>query len=227
MTTAQADQAACLSQTAANTAMAFLKVGDEVQKYCHPCGDNVYTKVKVVDLTLSDNSCGGKYYQLKLNGKSIDLAYTYVFNNGKWENFAFLIGLEDISMVPRILPEFPNANGDWITPDIWMNAEIQTEEKGSVNAVLKLQRSTTARGDRVIWGYFYASPADVAWGSEDNPELYVKAWFDVSGRIDVNFFHVSVPKIKVYSAKNNGGTLTGTTTVDNRYVRHTYYPDNN
>ena len=24
-------------------------------------------------------------------------------------------------------------------------------------------------------------------------------WFDVSGRIDVNFFHVSVPDIKVYS----------------------------
>ncbi|OQW91870.1 MAG: hypothetical protein BWK78_03325 [Thiotrichaceae bacterium IS1] len=119
-------------------------------------------------------------------------------------------------------------NGVLITPDIWMNAEIQTLEKGAINAVWRLGGdSTTARGDRVIWGYFYASPTDVAWGSENNPDLYVKAWYDASGRIDVNFFHVSVPNIKVYSAKNNGGTLADTATVDNRYVRHTYYPDNN
>ncbi len=119
-------------------------------------------------------------------------------------------------------------NGVLITPDIWMNAELQTVEKGTINAVWRLGGdSTTARGDRVIWGYFYANPIDVTWGSEDNPDLYVKAWYDVSDRIDVNFFHVSVPEIKVYSAKNNGGTLVDTATMDNRYVRHTYYPDNN
>ena len=36
-------------------------------------------------------------------------------------------------------------------------------------------------------GHFYASPSDVTWGSSNNPDLFVKIWFDVSGRVDVNF----------------------------------------
>ncbi|MEZ5672587.1 MAG: hypothetical protein R3E08_09465 [Thiotrichaceae bacterium] len=35
--------------------------------------------------------------------------------------------------------------------------------------------STTARGDQVAWGcYFYANPKDIDWGSEQNPDIYVK-----------------------------------------------------
>jgi hypothetical protein len=123
-------------------------------------------------------------------------------------------------------PSAPS-NGVLITPDIWINAEIQTVEKGSINAAWHLGGdSYTSRGDRVIWGYFYASSNDVSWGSQNNPDLYLKAWYDVSGRIDVNFFHVSVPEIKVYSAKNNGGILTDTATMDYRYIRHTYNANN-
>jgi len=124
-------------------------------------------------------------------------------------------------------PSKSKPTGVLITPDVWINAEIQTVEKGIINGVWQLGGdSTTARGDRVIWGYFYANPADVSWGSKDNPDLYVKAWYDASGRIDVNFFHVSVPNINVYSAKNNGSILTGIATTDSRYVRHTYNSDN-
>ncbi|EIJ41760.1 Zinc metalloprotease (elastase) [Beggiatoa alba B18LD] len=117
--------------------------------------------------------------------------------------------------------------GTQITSDIWMKAEIISVEKGAINALWRLGGdSLTARGDRVIWGYFYANPTDVSWGSPDNPDLYVKIWFDVSGRIDVNFFHVSVPNINVYSRRNNGSYLTGTSTTEQRYVRHTYNPNN-
>jgi len=124
-------------------------------------------------------------------------------------------------------PSKSKPTGVLITPDVWINAEIQTVEKGIINGVWQLGGdSTTARGDRVIWGYFYANPADVSWGSKDNPDLYVKAWYDASGRVDVNFFHVSVPNINVYSAKNNGSILTGIATTDSRYVRHTYNSDN-
>jgi len=68
------------------------------------------------------------------------------------------------------------------------------------------------------------APLMSTWGSENNPDLFVKIWFDVSGRVDVNFFHVSVPDIEVYSNLPDDGTYDqkGTTTMDNRYIRHEY-----
>ena len=62
-------------------------------------------------------------------------------------------------------------------------------------------------------------------GSENNPDLFVKIWFDVSGRTDVNYFHVSVPDIEVYSAFPDDGTYDQkcTTIMDNRYIRHEYW----
>jgi len=117
-------------------------------------------------------------------------------------------------------------SGSFITPEVWINAEINTVEKGIIDAVWrKGGESTTERGDKVIWGYFYANPNDVTWGSEDNPDLFVKAWFDVSGRIDVNYFHVSVPDIHVSSIKDAGEILYATATLDQRYVRHSFYVD--
>ena len=54
---------------------------------------------------------------------------------------------------------------------------------------------------------------------------FVKIWFDVSGRVDVNFFHVSVPDIEGYSDLPSDGTYDqqGTTIMDNRYIRHEYW----
>ncbi|OQY57442.1 MAG: hypothetical protein B6245_17005, partial [Desulfobacteraceae bacterium 4572_88] len=84
--------------------------------------------------------------------------------------------------------------------ELWIGAIIRTAEKGPVEAVWSEGgQDVSDRGDKVIWGHFYASPSDVAWGNADNPDLFVKIWFDVSGRVDVNFFHVSVPDIEVYS----------------------------
>ena len=53
----------------------------------------------------------------------------------------------------------------------------------------------------------------------------MKIWFDVSGRTDVNFFHVSVPDIEGYSDLPNEGAYDqkGTTIMDNRYIRHEYW----
>ena len=52
----------------------------------------------------------------------------------------------------------------------------------------------------------------------------MKIWFDVSGRVDVNFFHVSVPEIEVYSdlPTDNDYQQTGTTLLADRYIRHEY-----
>ena len=90
-----------------------------------------------------------------------------------------------------------------VTPELKIAAVIHTQDKGSIEALWHYGgEDKTARGDKVIWGFFYADPQTVAWGSDSNPELYVKIWQDVSGRTDVNFFHVSVPDIEVLVVLN-------------------------
>lgn len=107
-----------------------------------------------------------------------------------------------------------------------IGATINTVESvGSIDAVWSMGgQDTTARGDQVVWGHFYASPDMVSWGSSNNPELFVKIWFDTSGRIDVNYFHVSVPDIEVYSDYISDGIYDnkGTTIMADRYIRHEY-----
>jgi YD repeat-containing protein len=118
-----------------------------------------------------------------------------------------------------------NPSGSSTINNLRIGSMINTVEKGSIEAVWRLGgQDTTSRGDQVVWGLFYASPSDVTWGSSNNPDLFVKIWFDVSGRVDVNFFHVSVPDIEVYSALPDDGTYDqkGTTIMDNRYIRHEF-----
>lgn len=102
----------------------------------------------------------------------------------------------------------------------------QTYELGLIDLLWhKGGDSKTARGDEVLWGFFYTDPQLINWGGYENPDLFVKIWFDVSGRIDVNFFHVSVPDIEVYSDLPSDSTYDqkGTTIIDNRYIRHEYW----
>ncbi len=116
-------------------------------------------------------------------------------------------------------------NGCLPADNLWIRAVIQTQEKGDVDALWeKGGEGETAAGDRVIWGYFYASPADVSWGSRQNPDLFVKIWIDHGGRVDVNFFHVSVPDIKVWSDYpcNDSPDEYSVTTTSKRYIRHYY-----
>ncbi len=144
----------------------------------------------------------------------------------------------------QILPSaeaFDGMGGTFITSDLWIAAHINTVEKGRIPAVWrKGGDDLTEAGDTVVWGYFYADPSDVNWGSPDNPDLFVKIWFDHTGRIDVNYFHVSVPTIVVESAHiidlsalpDNAIDLDApaltlikkedTTTMDIRYVRQSY-----
>jgi Tol biopolymer transport system component len=118
-----------------------------------------------------------------------------------------------------------NPRGYSIIADLIIGSMINTEEKGPIEALWSLGgRDTTDRGDEVIWGYFYANPDEVTWGNADNPDLFVKIWFDISGRIDVNFFHVSVPDIEVYSDYPQNCTYDqkGTSIMAVRYVRNEY-----
>jgi hypothetical protein len=120
------------------------------------------------------------------------------------------------------------SGGGYLAADgLWIKAVIHSEEKGDINAVWKKGgEDVTEAGDRAIWGHFYASPYQVTWGSSQNPDVFVKIWLDHSGRIDVNFFHVSVPDIEVYSVypynNNEGDAKNGTVTLKDRYLAYKY-----
>ncbi|OQY55532.1 MAG: hypothetical protein B6245_19665 [Desulfobacteraceae bacterium 4572_88] len=115
----------------------------------------------------------------------------------------------------------------YIVDLLWLRAVIKTEEKGEIEGLWKEGGSdTTEAGDRVVYGHIYADPKDVTWGSPSNPDVFVKIWFDHSGRIDVNFFHVSVPEVTVYSniiySSSTDSLLKSTLTTESRYIRHGY-----
>ncbi|MEA3478948.1 MAG: hypothetical protein U9R60_12255 [Bacteroidota bacterium] len=129
-------------------------------------------------------------------------------------------GISVVDLANSMVPD-----GYETTDNLRIGAVINTVEKGPIEAIWhKGGEDVTSRGDRVIWGHFYASPSDVTWGSENNPDLFVKIWADVSGRVDVNFFHVSIPDIEVYSDYVYDGSynLHGTTTMSRRYIRQYY-----
>ena len=96
----------------------------------------------------------------------------------------------------------------------------------------EVQRFTDRNGNTVIAGYLYASHNTVGWGSPANPEVYVKVWFDRSGALAVNFFHVGYFDIKVFSILNgqspqgiDGGSSANLISISSngaRYQRHDY-----
>ena len=138
-------------------------------------------------------------------------AFTILYDNGS--EYYFL----DV-------PAEIGTTGYMASNDLWIRAVIQSTE-GPLEAVFyKGQESKTERGDTVIWGYFYADPADISWGLRGNPDLYVKIWYDVSGALYVAFFHVSVPDIDVYTDYPYDGIVDkqGTASLSNRLVQHDY-----
>ncbi len=119
-----------------------------------------------------------------------------------------------------------NPSGDITINDLRIGSIIHTEEKGPIEGMWRQGGyDTTGRGDEVVWGHIYASPDDVAWGNLNNPDLFVKIWFDAGGRIDVNYFHVSVPKIEVWSDYPNDDSYDqkGMTLMSDRYTRHEFF----
>ena len=184
---------------------------------------------------ICDYNSNIKWYQFPLStGTSVTIPESVNLSSGssyKWQVLVFdsdtLINNVSFSSQRTFTISESSSieTGYLVTSDLWIRAVINTVEKGPIEAIWhKGGEDVTSRGDRVIWGHFYASPSNVTWGSQDNPDLFVKIWFDVSGRVDVNYFHVSVPDIDVYSDYPYDGTPDeqGTTTMDRRYIRQYY-----
>jgi hypothetical protein len=103
-TLAFADQAAYITQKQAEKAAAFLKDKPEIRHYCAPCDDkgDKTEAVSTVEAVVADASKG--YWEVKVNGEGIDLAYIYFkTKDGKWKNLAKEIGVK-VHDVPKYLP---------------------------------------------------------------------------------------------------------------------------
>ena len=99
--TALADQAAWISKKDADAGAALIVVGQEIRDYCQPCGDGAYTARRVANVTVGQPDPA--YWEVRVNGKGVDLAYEYVLSNGHWKNIAMMLGLQ-VTGVPAELP---------------------------------------------------------------------------------------------------------------------------
>jgi hypothetical protein len=85
-----------------------------------------------------------------------------------------------------------------ITSEFWAKAVLQPES-GPVTLIWKkVGEDTTPSGDKVISGYFYANPSDFAYGSQYNPEVFVKVYIATSGWCNMAFNHVTVDNVTIY-----------------------------
>lgn len=83
-----ADQAAWITKAQAEKAAAFLKNHNEIRHYCAPCDDKG-DSVEEISTVESEQIEGQEYWQVKVNGKGVDLAYVYFkTQKGKWKNLA-------------------------------------------------------------------------------------------------------------------------------------------
>ena len=96
-----ADQAAWISKKDADAGAALVVVGQEVRDYCAPCGDKTYSARTVASVGVAQPNPG--YWEVRVNGRGVDLAYEYVLSNGHWRNLAMAVGLQ-VTGVPAELP---------------------------------------------------------------------------------------------------------------------------
>ena len=79
-TAAVADQCQLISPEQAGKALDFLKPGGTIVEFCEPCGDkNFYSKPQQI-INNIQAVLEQEYWAVKVNGKGIDLAYTFVRN---------------------------------------------------------------------------------------------------------------------------------------------------
>jgi hypothetical protein len=90
---ALADQQAYVSQEEAQRGVELLSGVNEIMHFCAPCGDEEPTPEIVEALDVSATGYEN-YYEVKVNGEGIDLAYVYFLLEGAWTNVAMHLGLE-------------------------------------------------------------------------------------------------------------------------------------
>ncbi len=85
-----ADQCAWVTRPVADKAAALLRTGETLQEICRPCGD---TKAKplVIANAVVARATDPKYYEVRVNGRGLDLAYVFVRNKSDWLNLGLTV----------------------------------------------------------------------------------------------------------------------------------------
>ena len=99
-----ADQAIWVSQETAQQAVAILEKEKIYYDYCAPCEDKFAEKVIIKNVKMIPKS--DQYWAVTVNGKDIDLAYTYVKEGKQWVNLAIKLAVE-VDSVPDALDGIP------------------------------------------------------------------------------------------------------------------------
>lgn len=101
-----ADQAAWITKEQAERGAALIRASGEIRHFCAPCGDNFYRveTVSSVEAVKADGSNpADAYFEVLVNGNSVDLAYVYVISDGKWLNAAMYLNIP-VEGVSKFLP---------------------------------------------------------------------------------------------------------------------------
>lgn len=100
---ARADQCAWIEEKHAKAALAHLKEGSEWAELCEPCGET-RAEVHRVGRATAEPVDGGRYWEVQIDGRGVDLAYTYVHDGGDtgFTNLAKLVGCPATSVTRRI-----------------------------------------------------------------------------------------------------------------------------
>ena len=164
-------------------------------------GNYTVTGIKPGTYTLTGT--GNKVATIRLTGLNISSGSTLI------QDLAVLI---------------PVDGGYSVTADLWAKAVL--ELSGSPVALVwqPVGADLTPSGDQVISGYFYADPDDFAYGSQYNPEVFVKIYIAASGWCNIAFNHVTVDPVTVSSAYQYANTAdqSSSATLDSRLVQHEY-----
>lgn len=93
-TSAFADQCQLMSAAMAKRAALLLQNGSEIASLCQPCGQVIASaEVSVARSVKTTSANYANYQEVKINGKGVDLAYTYVkVAPNKYVNVAKTIG---------------------------------------------------------------------------------------------------------------------------------------
>jgi hypothetical protein len=93
-TPAFADVCAWNAKPVADAAVKMLSKGTAIQEFCAPCKDTKAKRI-VVDTTAIEqrDPASQSSYEIKVNGKGIDLAYTYTLATDRkaWKNLGFAV----------------------------------------------------------------------------------------------------------------------------------------
>jgi hypothetical protein len=106
---ARADQCAYVTKAQAMAAFNQLSIGQTIYEFCELCGDKTPKPLVVNTLSMGNTPTPG-YWQVLVNGKNIDLAYTYInYDNQKSDkrkiNLALMANCSATGFTPiRLLP---------------------------------------------------------------------------------------------------------------------------